>query len=209
MKKTPRLNSGIYELKNVENIAIDDGTITGVLFGSVCTAIYDLKIIKENSIVFDPMIKKNEDGLFNLCLLQKIRLFSVIDYDGYLYRQWKKSKRKNLNIDNETEKATEKIKECCKNFSDLKLQLNRRKVSIVFWNSMCISNAKGNIFRTLSVLKKYINLNNIEKIYPDLNFGKMNKAKKVLVYFLKRKNAFLFFCSIRYVYPLMKKVLKR
>ncbi len=209
LKKKARLSNGNYTFDQVADILIDDGTITGILFGSVCFAIYNSEIIKKNNLGFVPGLKRNEDGLFNLCYLQKAGSFSVIDYDGYLYRKWKTKKKTNMEWDYELDKATHEIKEHCSDFPDLEKQLKRREVSVVFWNAIKVDNVKGNPFSISKKLKKYLSDHPIEDAYTYLNHEKLNSQKKTLVKALKNKQSLRFVLIMKYAYPILKKIIKR
>ncbi len=209
LKKAPRIAAGKYTFRDIADIAIDDGTISGMLFGSVWGAIYNADKIKNHKIYFDSSIKCNEDGLFNLCILQKSSCFSVISYDGYLYRQWKKPKSKSLEIRGETEKATEKIKECCCEISNLDKQLRCRNASVIFWNTMSLAGKRRSIVSICRAINIYLNENSINDCYPYLDMTKINTVKKILITMLKRRHIFVFVCSIKYLYPLFGKIIKR
>lgn len=209
VKKFPRIDSGIHTFNDIASIAVDDGTITGILFGSVCGAMYKIDSIKKYKVSFDTSIKRNEDGLFNLCILQKVSRFAVIEYDGYLYRQWKKSKSRSLEISTETEKATEKIKECCCGIPDLENQLKCRSVSVVFWNSMYIAGAPTSIVKICRVINEYLNAKLTNDSYICLDRAKMNKAKRALITMLAKRRILMFVLIIKYVYPLLSKIMKR
>lgn len=209
LKKASRIPAGKYVFDDIAGFVIDDGTVSGILFGSVCFAIYDLTMIKKHGIKFEKTIKRNEDGLFNLCALQKSTVFSVTEYNGYLYRQWKKTRKKSLELDCETEKATEKIKEYCNTFPSLDKQLRCRCVSIAFWNSMSLASANRSIISICSAINKYLDTLQIKDYYQDLNLLKINKFKKVLITMLKNKHTFMFVFVIKYVYPLLNKIIKR
>lgn len=209
LKKKTRLNNGNYSFDQVADIIIDDGTVTGILFGSVCFAIYDKSIITENNIGFVANLKRNEDGLFNLCFLQKAKSFSVIDYSGYLYRKWKTKKKSNLEWDYELDKATEQIKKYCSEIPSLDTQLKRREVSVVFWNSIKVDNVKGNPFSIAKELKKYLESHPIDEAYTYLNHEKLSSQKKTLIKALKNKQAFRFVLVMKYAYPVLKKIIKR
>lgn len=209
LKKAPRIVAGEYTFKDITDIAIDDGTLSGILFGSVWGAIYNSTTIKNYKIYFDGSIKRNEDGLFNLCILQKSSCFSVMEYDGYLYRQWKKTKSKSLEISSETEKATEKIKECCCGILSLEKQLKCRKASVIFWNTTSLAGRKRSIVSICRAINKYVKENSINEYYQYLDMTKINRVKKILISMLNKGHTFAFVFSIKYLYPLFGKIIKR
>lgn len=208
VQKESRIKAGKYSFYGVEKDIIDDGTITGILFGSVCTALYTLDLIKTIGVRFDLKIKKNEDGIFNICLLQKINSFYVTSYSGYLYRQWKVSKNKLISWNKELDKATEQIRIRCKNISNLEEQLKRRYISIIFWNILEIVSVDRSIYDVYRELKKLLYQHPFEEEYQFLNFEKINKKKLFLINLLKKKQSFIFILIMRYLYPTVKKMIK-
>ena len=88
VKRAPKIKGGVYRFEDLSYRAIDDGTLSGILFGSVWSAIYRSNLIKESNIHFDSAVRRNEDGLFNLELLPKAKVIMTSEYAGYIYRQW-------------------------------------------------------------------------------------------------------------------------
>jgi glycosyltransferase involved in cell wall biosynthesis len=66
LKKPQRIPPGEYNHMGLMSRVVDDGTLTGLLFSSVCLCIYKRSIIVGNSISFDADVAINEDGVFNL-----------------------------------------------------------------------------------------------------------------------------------------------
>lgn len=209
LEKKPRLSNRKYTFNDIANVAVDDGTITGILFGSVCMAIYNANMIRQNNLCFDETIKRNEDGLFNLCALQKANSFFVLDYDGYIYRQWKKIQNPNFEFDIELDKATERIRDCCANISELDKQLKCRKVSVVFWNAIKIECVQGSFIDIVKELKEYLKNHSIKEECRCLNYNKLNSQKRMLIDMLKKKQVLRFVLIMKYVYPVLKRFVKR
>lgn len=209
VRKKARLAKGRYRVKDIENKLVDDGTVTGILFGSVCGAIYNTDFIKYNKLLFNEKIRRNEDGLFNLCALQKCESIYVTDYEGYIYRQWKQVKKQNIEWDKELDLATDAICECCDSISNMEEQLRRRHISVIFWNAIKVEMMKGSIFSICTRLKEYLQENDFDDDYDYLDFGRMNKQKKLLIQMLKEKHVFIFVFVIRFVYPTLKRFVKR
>ena len=84
--KSPRISTGEYLKKDFAHKALDDGSLSGVLFGSVCCCLYNANIVKNNNIKFDCTIKVNEDGLFNLQYIDCIEKIFVLNENLYIYR---------------------------------------------------------------------------------------------------------------------------
>lgn len=208
VKKESRIKEGRYSFYDVEKNIIDDGTITGILFGSACTALYNLDLIKNIGLKFNSKIKRNEDGLFNLCFIQKMNRLYVTSYSGYLYRQWKSPKSKLISWNKELDKATEQIKICCKNVSNLEEQLKSRYISVIFWNILGIVSIDSNIYNIYIELKKILYQHSFEEEYQFLNFEKINKKKLFLINLLRKKYIFTFILIMRYLYPIISKIVK-
>lgn len=200
-----RIKEGSYRTSDVSKYLIDDGTLTGILFGSACGAIYDMELIRGFTISFDEKLRKNEDGLFNLDLLEKIDRFYVVDYDGYTYRQWKE----HLNIpvfepDIELENASDAIRLRHSKVVDFSLQMKRREVSIVFWNAIRIGQCKGSLMENCRRLYNYITSSSLTDNYHLLRRDAIGFFKQVLVNMLYNKQIVRFCVLMRYVYPLLK-----
>lgn len=208
LNKKPRIAQGKYFSEELRDKAIDDGTITGILFGSVCAAMYDLKFLRENSIYFDTKVKRNEDGLFNLTLLKKNTHLFVLDYAGYYYRQWKSNVRHLFQWDSALEHCSQAISNICSDFQKIELQLKRRRISILFWNMIKLENSSDSFSEAIKIIKKTTkNYNKAD--YTCLSYSETNIYKKVLIFLLKNRLAFAFLFIIRYIVPIMKKKIKR
>ena len=68
---------------------------------------------------------------------------------------------------------------------------------------------KGSIFSICRRLKEYLQENDFDDDYDYLDFGRMNNQKKVLIQMLKEKHVFIFVFVIRFVYPTLKRFVKR
>ena len=64
--RTPRLETGMYKFNDISKFILDDGSMTGILFGSACGVIYRAKTLKGNKIYFNEELSFNEDGIFNI-----------------------------------------------------------------------------------------------------------------------------------------------
>ncbi len=47
MPRVPRMASGVYTWEDLKDAFLDDGTLTGILFGSGCGVLYQSRIIRE------------------------------------------------------------------------------------------------------------------------------------------------------------------
>lgn len=206
IRRPARIEQGLYFRKDVERCLIDDGTVTGILFGSVCGAIYDRNFLLERNVRFDEKLTKNEDGIFNLALLMQVKHFYVLNYDGYIYRQWKKNQRPLFEPDREVDIATQTIEKRFSKIENWNVQMCCRNVSVVFWNAIGIGDCQGSAFENCRRLKEYVNKSALRTGYEYLNKRKMSLSKKMLVNLLLRKRISIFFVLMKFVYPLFKKI---
>ena len=210
VQKKARLPEGTYSFADISHIAIDDGTVTGILFGSVCMAAYRREAVQSSDVLFDPALKRNEDGIFNLCLLSHIKKFTVLPYDGYIYRQWKAQKKKaTFAWSVELEKASDSIVKNCADFADFEKQMQCRAVSVAFWNAMAACTSKGSTASVAKRLKEELRAHPISEATESLDDGKLNRFKRILVNLLKEGKTFRFVFLMRYAYPILKKFIKR
>ena len=211
VKKAPRIKSGNYNFDDLSYRAIDNGTLSGILFGSVCAAMYKGSLIKNSSIKFDPSVRRNEDGLFNLELLPYANIITVSDYAGYIYRQWKvstTSKKKDFIPSNKLYAVSDIILERCSNYADIDKQLKCRSVSIIFWNVLSVANADAPLSKLSRQLKEYVNGTQLHDIYHNLNFSALNRYKKLLIGLVFKKQYALFIILVKYIKPFLERHLK-
>ena len=210
VKKNPRIKAGVYTFEELSYRAIDDGTLSGILFGSACSALYKSKLIKDHGISFDPSIKRNEDGLFNLQLLPYAQKVVVSSGNGYFYRQWKASSKKanNLVVSDELLHVSNVIKERCPQYANVEKQLRCREISILFWNAQKVKNVDMPITKLAKKLEAYLSKTHLREFYTDLNFSSLNRYKKALIRLLYKKQYVLFIFFIKYVKPKLEKRLR-
>lgn len=207
-----RLGAGKYTYQELRDRIIDDGTLTGFLFGSVCGGVYRREIIACNGILFDENVRVNEDGLFNFKYLSKSNQICVIDEYVYIYRQWKaysKNKR-SLNRDDRFDACEQALKLYLETEThDFSMQLQYRKISILFWNAIRIQESACNWKEAKAYLRALLVANNISENSKVLNYSEMNIYKKVLFYNLKNNKLFLFYILTKYFVPIIKKFVNR
>lgn len=214
VKKKARIPSGIYYTSVINKIIIDDGTLSGILFGSVCCAIYKRDIIVKHKMEFDRQIKLNEDGLFNICYCLNVETIKVLSHlHLYIYRQTNESVTTKSPLNNSSLPATKAINDLCKNNTDINLhqQLEARKVTEAFWLVLKICSSKNpDKYKTvIQKLKKILNNKQITDAYNFININKINKFKYVYFILMKNKCYRTLFFLNRYVYPVLKKKISR
>lgn len=208
--RTSRLKTGVYKFNDISEFILDDGTMTGILFGSACGVIYRAKILKDNKIYFNEKLSFNEDGVFNIEFLRQAEKFIYCgEKHFYAYRQHKSFG--NLTIDKlqENIKITDNyIKEKFNFLNDNKIQLKRRELTTAFQQSILICQVQKyeEIKKNFIILWKNFSFN---YFITCLDLKKINLYKKVLALLICCKQKIVFVCLIKYIYPILKNFIKR
>lgn len=210
INRIPRLKTGKYVFEDVSDYILDDGTFTGILFGSACGVIYKAETIKKNNIQFNEKLSFNEDGIFNIEFLSKSKNFIYnAEQNLYGYRQYKSFKQidldKFLKRINTTDEYIENIVSLLNN---QEVQLKRRKLTIVFQLSLVLCQSMKYSFLKKN-LKDLWNDFNLEYYKNFLNFSKINSYKKILALLICTKQIIVFIYLIKYAYPLFMKIIRR
>lgn len=208
--RTPRLKTGVYKFNDISKFILDDGTMTGILFGSACGIIYRAKTLKDNKIYFNEQLSFNEDGIFNIEFLKQAPKFIYCgEKHIYAYRQYKTFNDLNIKKLQEKIKITnDYIKDKFNFLKDYELQLKRRELTIVFQQSVLICHNQRfvEINKIFKILWKNFNFN---YFVTCLDFSKINLYKKVLALLICLRQKIVFICLIKYIYPMLKGVIKR
>ena len=208
--RTPRLKTGVYNFNDISKFILDDGTMTGILFGSACGIIYRAKTLKDNKIYFNEQLSFNEDGIFNIEFLKQAPKFIYCgEKHIYAYRQYKTFNDLNIKKLQEKIKITnDYIKDKFNFLKDYELQLKRRELTIVFQQSVLICHNQRfvEINKIFKILWKNFNFN---YFVTCLDFSKINLYKKVLALLICLRQKIVFICLIKYIYPMLKGVIKR
>lgn len=215
--RLPRLSCGKYTYKNLKDKLLDDGTLSGMLLGSVCGVLYDNKVLKATALCFEPDMQINEDGFFNFKFMRAIDKMNLMVYTFnepcvYLYRQWKSRKNLKLEIDKRYDYSTEIIKNylatnCEEEF--FQAQFAYREVSVAFWNALRVKDCKCNIFLSRRYLNTLFKRQNVKNGIKSLNYAKMNVYKRFLCILMKYRLSIVFYYFVHYIYPFAEKILKR
>ena len=215
IKKKPRLLAGVYNISDIKNIIIDDGTMSGILFGSVWGAIYKKSIIDGNNIKFNKDIRLNEDGLFNIEYVMSIKRIKVLsEHYIYIYRQIQGSLTNTYYVENVYSAATEKIAELFKGQEinmNLTEQLGARRVSEAFWMllNLCKPSSLDDYKVTIKKLKWLLNNHELESSYQFINLKKINIYKHIYYILMKYKKYRILLILTKYIYPVFKPILSR
>lgn len=216
IKKEPRIKSGIYHISEIRSIIIDDGTMSGILFGSVCVAIYNKSVILKNNIKFNRNIRNNEDGLFNITYCLSVNQVKILSNEYlYIYRQYERptSSLDDYNI-NSRAAATEAILELCKEYDyemNLDAQIKSRKVTEVFWMilQLCDADNKDTNRNIISKLKALLSDGELKTCYKYINTDNINKYKYIYFKLIKHQRYWLILILTKYLYPIFRKLLSR
>ena len=213
LPRIPRVASGIYSWEKLKGIFLDDGTLTGILFGSDCGVLYKSSVIKEHHMQFHCDMKVNEDGLFNLEFLRhssQIRVMS--DPYVYVYNQWKSQAVRNLERDYRfegSERIIESYLEQNRLQEEFSHQLVCRKVSVAFWNAVRVKDSKTNLIQACCYLKELFDTSEVQEGLKCSNYSEMNKYKRGLCFLMRHQMCVSFYLLLHYIYPLAEKVIKR
>lgn len=214
--KNPSLKAGKYRINELNNKLIDDGTMSGILFGSVCCGMYKKSIIEENNINFYKEIRNNEDGIFNIEYCLNSKNISVLsDTYLYMYRQFEGSTSKAYSLDNKTALASEKIIEICRTqysiSMDLEQQLGARNVSEALWTvfKLCSKNNTDNYYEIISNLKILLCNKKLRSSYKCINKCKISMYKNLYLVLMKNKMYRVLYMVTRYIYPILASKISR
>lgn len=210
--RTGRVRPGLYSYGELRDRLLDDGTLTGILFGSVCGVFYKRDSIISNHVLFQTDVKRNEDGLFNIQLLKYCGKIQVLEESLYYYRQWKSLKQGPLRRDEAFDICDRRIAELLKNRnerSDYETQILRRKVSVAFWNGLHVGSAETTYKESRSYLYKLFSDPDVVRGVQYMDRKNMNVYKKVLCMMIQYKQVTLFYLTIKYLVPWMARFVKR
>lgn len=214
LKRNSRFKSGIYTRKQILHLLIDDGTLTGILFGSVCGALYSSDLIRKNNIQFDEDLCLNEDGIFNIEVAMHIKSISIIEKGNYLYRQDAKRKEKiSVNGLKQREDALKKSNIAISSIigveeiHNYEIQMKRRKVSIGFWHILWLCEAKMPVKQCYCYVKKTVEA--IDITLDEFQQSKILFIKKVILILMCKQMYLTLLILLKYFYPLGKRFIKR
>ena len=212
VQRTLRIKPGKYTYGDLKDRILDDGTLAGILFGSACPACYKADFLRENKILFPSGIRVNEDGFFNLLVIQNCSSIAVSDAYVYNYRQWKMNQKKPLKKDDrfdDCEILINAFLSSCEDHETFAVQQKRRVVSIAFWNMLRIQSADASYKQCRAYLKEILQNEELKNCYQYLDYASMNRYKKVICFVMKHRMYMLFYVLIKYFFPVLSKVIKR
>lgn len=213
VQKKMRISPGEYEFSDIKEKIIDDGTLTGILFGSVWGALYRKKIIENYEIKFRNNLTKNEDGVFNIEYLRHANKIVILDRPVvYIYRQWKKQSNKVLKLNpayDDASKAIKNIEDISSEIENIEMQLARRKLSIAFWQTLSIKNGNINYRTAKRYLKEILEQTDLTEAFTVMDYKHMNRTKRILCKLIQHKQYLLLYITIHFLYVGLSKYIKR
>lgn len=214
LERVPRWAEGVYKSKELMPRIIDDGTLSGILFGSVCGALYVSQFLEQNNILFDEKIVVNEDGLFNIKVIMQIENIIILNGSTYLYRQDNKqdkkfSKAEITQKEIEIAASTSAIAaiEGIEVIGNYACQMRRRYVSTAFWVILSVASSDLNNTTCIQWIKRI--LLQLSICIEDFDFIHMNLSKKYLLKLMIKKRLITLLILLRYIYPMLQKRIKR
>lgn len=211
----PRIPGGIYQVTDIRSQLIDDGTLSGILFGSVGAALYKRELIEQHHIRFQEEVALNEDGLFNVMyLLQASSCYYLSDQHLYGYRKEIESVTSRFQLNKNFDSATVAIDRYCRPISQellLEQQLRRRQVSISLWLALniCSEENPAPYRATIRQLKELFNHQELQGCFPYMEEGKMNRYKRFYYQLIKKRRAHSFYLMTRFLMPTASRLVKR
>lgn len=206
-----RLSDGFYLANDILKDMIDDGNMSGFLLHSTCAVLYKTEIIKNDNVRFDPMLKYNEDGYFNLMYCLKSSAVYIIQKKHiYVYRVNDSSATHNkLDINVKYGVLLKRLEELNLKYPQHRfdLQLERRKVTLALeqLNSMLDISKKEWTKKAEAICKDTEIKNGLAKI--DVNRIDINK--KIFYVLLKEDKIRLLYYWLKFIRPLLKRMFKR
>lgn len=174
---------------------------------------YRKEIIEGCGVSFNPVVKANEDGLFNLVYMRHSPEVRVIEKPYvYVYRQWKKKGKEGLCKNPEFDSADAEIASIVRSFDDAGVyeeQMVRRKASIAFWNAARVSGSDAGFVESRGYLKLLFSDAEVRDALGHLDYAGMNIYKRTVASMIRRKHYTALCLSLKYVRPMLESVAKR
>ena len=213
VKRKQRIPLGLIETCSIMDKIVDDGTLTGFLFPSVCFCIYDLSIIKNNNIKFDTEVFDNEDGLFNLkyCLYSN-NIYSLSNKNYYNYRFIKKKltyEKYKLNVFNVVNKKISDIESKNSKYNFVN-QIKKREITIALWNIINIVKIKDIAFTDkINMIKDICYSKKVVDNIKEIHIQNLNRYKKFFFSLIKNKKYKTLYVCIKYIMPVFQTIVVR
>lgn len=206
-----RKRDGIYQMKDILPIMIDDGTLSGFLFSGVNNSIFKNEIIRKYNIRFSESIKYNEDSLFSFEYgLHTQNLYSLQSVPLYLYRQHNTSSTKKRPVGNKYIILHQQLEDL--DFDKLgirfDLQMRRRFITEMLWEILDISDKESGVLAVRDI-RNLLSQEQLKKNIGIIRATDLNRYKRVYYYLMKYRMALLLYIASKKLLPLLSKYLSR
>lgn len=213
INKFHRLKRGIYSIDGLCDKLVDDGSMSGFLFSSVCTAMLKFDLIKNNTLQFNENLHRNEDGLFMLQYCMNARNVSILsDKTLYINRRRTTSASTTYFCNKQKQMLRDAIVETYKIHGlihEATLQLIARRASEAFWDILflCSKQNKSSITMKIKNIKGVLQKDGLNESYRRLKIT--SNYKKICVFLMRKKMAFLLYLGIGFFYKYLKNKVQR
>lgn len=204
-----RLKPGAYLFRNLHNIMIDDGTLSGFLIGSVWGTLYRTKIIRQHNILFNRNIKNNEDGLFNFEYALHAQTLFVIKDNVYYYHQYKNSSRSR---EKTSQVYNDQIyKYICsiihdRNRYNIDNQFLKRNVSLALWDILSCSYPWK---QGVNFIKERIRDPKVTQGIQEIEYQKLTFHKRVVFLLIKWHSYNMLYILVKHIIPFLNSKVPR
>lgn len=211
VSRKSRVEFGEYHPSQLLGRIIDDGTLSGMLLGSVCASLYKKEIIDEGCITFSEKICQNEDGLFNIEYILQSEKLKFIPDCTYYYRQYAESTSKRNAVSYELNNLIRQHIEYLdfdKEKYGFQKQMKARDVSIALWH-LIIYPRQMKLVPAYRYIKEMTGRKDVEEGIKHLDYHNMPKYKLVYALLIKWHMNILLCLIIKYIQPFVMAHLKR
>lgn len=171
---------------------------------AVWNGMYKVEIIKKYNIrFFDEKTSLSEDSIFNYAYISKCKNVTLINealYNHVLYNQNSICSKYNTRynyIDSWYEHILNLSANQNINYEELQYRLNERYIEFTIVRiRQEILLRKGSIFSKIKQIKNILNGKNLKKIIKDIEFKNKSSKRKVLLFLIKKRFAFLIYTMI-------------
>lgn len=204
-KRCFRMEDGLYQNAELNDYSIDDGSLSGFLFGGVANCMFKHRIIEDNNILFDERIRFNEDGLFHFSYaLCSNSTYIYKKHTKYMYRQHSNSVSHRIIKREDFVLLHNRLLQMCDSQDySINIQIDRRYVTESFW---IINSIVNNFSFSISCKNTGTILRDKELLsrYKFCNLKIMPKSKRVVIALMRSRNTYLLVVLLKYIVPLLR-----
>lgn len=206
-----RLAKGLYSFSSLLSGFIDDGTLSGFLFGSVCGTLYRKDIIEQYQLHFNPEVKNNEDGLFNFEYALKTKSVYVLSECVYYYRQYNTSssslRKITYNFNTLIKNYVAKL-DWDKDKYNFEVQFKRRNVSIALWDILKYP-PKMQLKDGIKFIRQLLRQTEFRNGISEIDVSHLTFYKKIFFYLMKWRCSFVLYILVKLILPIVNSRISR